>query len=310
MAGPRILVVGSSNTDMVVISERIPRAGETVTGGRFVMAAGGKGANQAVAAARLGAEVTFIAKVGDDVFGRQAVDNYRNDGLRTDWIRFDAEHATGVALILVDAQGENLISVASGANFALGPDDIEQSTEAFSQQDILMLQLETPAETVQAAAQLAAERQVAVILNPAPAPAEPLPRELLKHVTYLTPNETEAARLTGIEVCDEAAARAAAERLLAAGVQHVVMTLGARGALWADRNGSGLVASVAIEAVDTTAAGDAFNGALGCALARGMALPEAVREACLAGALAATREGAQPSLPTRAELDAFVRRHA
>ena len=210
MSAPRIVVVGSSNTDMVVKSERIPVPGETVVGGEFVMAAGGKGANQAVAAARLGAEVTFVAKVGDDLFGNQAVEGYRREGILTDWILKDPHSHTGVALILVDAQGENSISVASGANHALTPEDVRLAAERIRAADVLLLQLETPLDTVACAVELAAEAGVATVLDPAPAPDAPLDGALLSNVTYLTPNESEAQRLTGIAVDDEASARAAA----------------------------------------------------------------------------------------------------
>ena len=204
---PRIVVVGSSNTDMVVKSQRIPTPGETVTGGQFVMAPGGKGANQAVAAARLGAEVTLVARVGDDLFGRQAVEGYQKEGIVTDFIVVDPQHHTGVALILVDEQGENLISVASGANHAISPQDVEKAAEPIRAADVVMLQLEIPLHVVRRTAQLAVEAGVPVILDPAPAPSEPLDGELLRSVTYLTPNESEAERLTGIRVDDEESAR-------------------------------------------------------------------------------------------------------
>ena len=301
---PRIVVVGSSNTDMVVKAERIPVPGETVTGGQFVMAAGGKGANQAVAAARLGAEVTFVAKLGQDMFGDQAIENYNKEGIVTDLILRDPKHHTGVALIMVDQEGENLIAVASGANHALTPQDVEQAAERIRSADVVMLQLETPMDTVQFAAQLAADAGVPVILDPAP--AAPLDNSLLERVAYLTPNESEAERLTGIQVQDEASARAAADELLGRGARHVIVTLGSKGALVAGPDGASLIPSYAIDARDTTAAGDAFNGGLASALAKGMPLEEAVRQASLAGALAVTRMGAQPSLPTEEELRRFA----
>lgn len=301
---PRIVVVGSSNTDMVVKAERIPVPGETVTGGQFVMAAGGKGANQAVAAARLGAEVTFVAKLGQDMFGDQAVENYKREGIVTDLILRDPEHHTGVALIIVDQQGENLIAVASGANHALAPKDVEQAAERIRAADVVMLQLETPMDTVQFTAQLAADAGVPVILDPAP--ASPLEDSLLARVTYLTPNESEAERLTGIQVHDEASARAAADKLLGRGTRHVIVTLGSKGALVAGPDGTSLIPSHAVAARDTTAAGDAFNGSLASALGRGMNLEQAVRQASLAGALSVTRMGAQPSLPTEEELRRFA----
>ena len=305
MNTPRIVVVGSSNTDMVVKSRRIPAPGETVTGGQFVMAPGGKGANQAVAAARLGAEVTLVAKVGDDLFGRQAVEGYQKEGIVTDFIISDPQHHTGVALILVDEKGENLISVASGANHALSPQDVEKAVEPIRAADAVMLQLETPLDVVQRTAELAAEAGVPVILDPAPAPSEPLDDELLRHVTYLTPNELEAERLTGSRVVDEESARSAAEKLLAAGARYVIVTLGAKGALVAGAGPAQLIPSRAVDALDSTAAGDSFNGGLATALARGLELEEAVEEACLVGALSTMRLGAQPSLPTVEQLQRF-----
>jgi ribokinase len=306
MKTSRIVVVGSVNTDMVVKGRHLPRPGETVTGGQFIMAAGGKGANQAVAAARLGAEVTLIAKVGHDVFGDQAIENFRRERIRTDCILRDDINATGVALILVDDSGENLISVASGANHALLPHEIESLADRIRSADVLMLQLEVPIDTVCAAAKIATESGVLVILDPAP--AAPLPDGLLQHVAYLTPNETETERLTGIPVHDEASARQAAAQLRAAGAKYVIVTLGAGGALLAGPECTVLVPSERIEAVDTTAAGDAFNGGLAQALAGKMELERAVRQACLVGALSAMKLGAQPSLPTINELNDFERK--
>ncbi|MBV9126116.1 MAG: ribokinase, partial [Planctomycetes bacterium] len=204
MKSPRIVVVGSVNCDMVIKNRRIPAVGETVTGGQFVMAAGGKGANQAVAAARLGAEVTLVARTGQDLFGDQAIADYRKEGIVTDWIFRDPDLPTGVALILVDDQGENLISVASGANHALSPQDVEKAAGQIRAADVVLLQLEVPMETVEFTARLASEAGVVVVLDPAPAPAASLPASLLQQVTYVKPNETEAERLTGLEVRDEA----------------------------------------------------------------------------------------------------------
>ncbi|MEJ5200280.1 MAG: ribokinase, partial [Anaerolineae bacterium] len=295
MKTPHVVVVGSSNTDMVVKTAHLPKPGETVVGGTFVMAAGGKGANQAVAAARLGGKTTFIAKVGDDLFGKQAVEGYQREGIDTRWVFRDPERPTGVALILVEESGENLISVASGANEALAPEDIDAAAEVLRSADIVVMQLEIPLPTVCRAAEIAAAAGVPVILDPAPAPARPLPEDLLRHVTYLKPNESEAERLTGVAVADADSAQVAADRLLASGPRAVVITLGARGALVVERPGEGvMVPPHTVSAVDTTAAGDAFSGALAVALARGESLPDAARFAAVAGALAASRMGAQP----------------
>jgi len=304
MSTPQIVVVGSSNTDMVVKTKNIPTVGETVTGGDFVMAAGGKGANQAVAAARLGAAVTFVAKVGEDMFGDRAIEGYKAEGINVDHISRDPENATGVALILVDEHGENLISVASGANHALTIEEVEQAAERIQAADILMLQLETPLDVISRAAELAADAGVSVILDPAPAPDSPLPASLLGHVTYITPNETEAQRLTGVAVDDESSARQAAQKLLERGTRSVVVTLGAKGSLVVGDE-TLFVPAQRVEALDSTAAGDAFNGGLAVALAQGETLSEAVRQASLVGAVSVTRMGAQPSLPTREQIRTF-----
>jgi len=306
MKTPRIVVVGSSNTDMVVKGDRLPSPGETVVGGSFVMAPGGKGANQAVAAARLGADVTLVAKVGTDVFGDQAIAGYRTEGIVTDFILRDPDHHTGVALILVDDKGENLISVASGANHHLGPQDVEKAAERIRTADAVVVQLEIPMDAVACAARLASAVGVPVILDPAPAPAGPLDSDLLRHVAYLKPNESEAERLTGIRVEDEATARRAAERLQAGGVRDTIITLGAKGVFWMGPMGSGFLPGFRVEALDSTAAGDAFSGGLACALARGLPLADAVRYASLVGALSVTRLGAQPSLPTGEDVRRFA----
>ena len=307
MSQAKIVVVGSVNTDMVVKSERIPGPGETVTGGTFFMPAGGKGANQAVAAARLGAQVTLVAKVGDDMFGHQAIENFKKEGICTDHIVLDSENATGVALILVDEAGENCISVAPGANFAITPADVGAAAEVIRKADVVLLQLEIPMDVVQHTAALAAEAGVPVVLDPAP--AAPLPEGLLPNVSVLTPNESEAERLTGIAVSDEASARQAAAALVEAGARQVIITLGTKGALVIGPELDTLVSSYEVQAADSTAAGDAFNGGLAAALGSGDILEDAVRQAAMVGALSVTKMGAQPSLPTAEELRQFAEKN-
>ena len=305
MRKANIVVVGSSNTDMVVKSRRIPMPGETIVGGEFFLAAGGKGANQAVAAARLGADVRFISRVGADAFGDQAIAGYQRDGIHTDLIARDPDNATGVALILVDEAGENAISVASGANHAMCVEDIERAADVIREADILLMQLELPLSVVKRAAAIAAQAGVSVILDPAPAPDEPLPENLLRNVACIKPNESEAERLTGVHVADESSAREAASALLGMGPTCAIITMGAVGALLADESGVVMVPATPIAAVDTTAAGDAFSGALAFGWGVGLRRTEAVLLASSAGAFAATRMGAQPSLPSRSELEAF-----
>jgi ribokinase len=301
MSTPHILVVGSSNTDMIIKMDRIPRPGETILGGEFITAAGGKGANQAVSAARAGGRVTFIARVGNDTLGEQAIAGFAREGINVDHVTRDPASPSGVALIFVGKAGENSIAVAPGANGNLSPADVRKAQGAFAGAGVLIMQMETPLETLQAAAELAVQAGVRVILNPAP--AGPLPDSLLRHVSVLTPNETEAELLTGIKVDGAAAAERAASKLIARGVQTVIVTLGARGAFVATATTRRLISGFKVDAVDTTAAGDTFNGALAVALAEGQSLDHAVRFANAAGAIAVTRMGAQPSAPRREEIE-------
>ncbi len=300
----RVLVVGSSNTDMIIRVPRIPRPGETILGGTFAMAAGGKGANQAVAAARAGGEVIFVARVGGDVFGRQALAGFEADGIDTRFVERTEGSPSGVALINVDDRGENSISVASGANARLSLEDIGRAKEAFAEADIVLLQLESPLEAVAAAVRMAREARVPVILNPAP--ALPLDDALLSQITVLTPNEHEASILIGLPVENEFDARMAATRLRARGPETVIVTLGAKGVLVSAAGVMGILPAFAVEPVDTTAAGDVFNGALAVALAEKRPLADAIRFAQAAAAISVTRPGAQPSAPSRAEIEAFL----
>jgi len=301
MAKKSIVVVGSSNTDMVIQLDRIPRPGETILGGKFVMAAGGKGANQAVAAARAGGDVTFVARVGNDMFGKNAMAGFQKEGIRVDHILRDKASPSGVALIFVASDGENSIAVASGANGRLSPADVRKARQAIASASVLVMQLETPLPTVQSAAEIAAKAGVPVILNPAP--ACPLPNELLALVTILTPNETEAELLTGIEVTNDVTAAKAADCLRARGVRTIIITLGPRGAFVASEEFRGMVPGFKVKAIDTTAAGDVFNGALAVALAKQQSWAKAVRFANAAAAISVTRLGAQPSAPSRNEIE-------
>ncbi len=296
----RIVVVGSSNTDMVVASRRLPAPGETVLGGTFLMAAGGKGANQAVAAARLGARVSLVARVGADMFGDRAIDGFEREGVGTRFVVRDPDAPSGVALILVDETGENLISVAPGANARLTVADVEAAREEIEAAAIVLLQLEVPLETVRHAARVARAAGALVILDPAP--ARELDAALLADVSILTPNESEAERLTGVPVTGDASAERAAGALRDRGVSTVALTLGSRGCYLLSAEHRARIEAPAVEAIDTTAAGDAFNGALAWQLARGAALPVAVATACRAAAVSVTRRGAQPSMPRADEV--------
>lgn len=304
MARNRILVIGSSNTDMIVKLDRLPRPGETLLGGKFVTAAGGKGANQAVGAARAGGLVTFIARVGRDALGEQAVAELVKNGINVDYVFRDKASPSGVALIFVAQDGENSIAVAPGANGRLSPGDIRKAKKAFADAGILVMSLETPLATVRAAAKLAAKAGVQVILNPAP--ARRLPDRLLQCVSFLTPNETEAELLTGIKVNNLAAAAKAADKFMAKGVRTVIITLGRLGAFVAAQTGRQLVPGLKVKPVDTTAAGDIFNGALAVALIEGRPLLEAVGFANAAAAISVTRLGAQPSAPGRKEIELLL----
>ncbi len=300
----KIVVVGSSNTDMIVKVPRIPKPGETILGGKFSTAAGGKGANQAVAAARAGGQVTFIARVGDDMFGQQALRGFEADGINTQFVKTDPVEPSGVALIFVDEQGENSIAVASGANACLSPQDVDEAAEAIRSADILLMQLETPLETVRRAAEIASQAKVKVILNPAP--ACPLDDALLKMITIITPNESEAELLTGVPVTDVASAEKAATVLLDKGLKVVIVTLGSKGALLKTKELTKVVPGFKVKAVDATAAGDVFNGSLAVALAENKALETAVRFANAAAALSVTKLGAQPSAPKREEIEQLL----
>jgi ribokinase len=296
-----LVVVGSLNMDLVVRAPRHPRPGETLIGSQFQTFPGGKGANQAVAAARLGATVRLIGRVGKDAFGDALLQTVRQDGVDTSFIYRDPQAASGVALITLDEAGQNTIVVASGANMRVSPKDIQQAEVAFEGANLLLMQLECPLEAVEAAADLTQQRGIPVVLNPAP--ARPLPASLLAKVDYLLPNQSELQLLAEGEVNVSAAAAC----LLKNGVRNLVVTLGEEGALLVTANTEQKFDAYKVPVVDTVAAGDAFTAAFCVALMEGKSLPEAVQWGNAAGAIAVTRPGAQPSMPKREELIRFLK---
>ncbi|RJP18643.1 MAG: ribokinase [Candidatus Omnitrophota bacterium] len=294
----KIIVVGSSNTDMVVRCSRLPKPGETVLGGEFIRAHGGKGANQAVAAARLGGQVSFVCRVGNDSFGQEATEAYKQEGIDTSNIIVDLSGASGIALIVVDEHGENYIAVASGVNLHLCPADVDFLATAFSTGDVLLLQLEIPIATVERAAEIAKEKGAIVILDPAPAPSDGLPDSLFPQLDYILPNEHEAAALIG----KNNDLHSLAQALLQKGTRNVIITAGEKGCVLANQNRIETFPAFPVNAADSTAAGDAFAGGLAVALAEGIGLRNAIEFAQKAAALSVTKIGAQPSLPRREEI--------
>jgi ribokinase len=300
---PRIVVVGSLVFDLVVQAERRPAKGETLLGTDFGMFPGGKGANQAVQAARLGAIVTMVGRVGGDFFGRALLDSLQETGVDSKFVVTDTTTTTAVGCIIVDKEGDNSIVVVPQANMRCTTTDVDRAMGAIDQADILLLQLEIPMPVVEYAAAAARSRGVLVILNPAP--AQDLPKGLLRQVDLITPNETELARLTGQKISGIPEYQRAAASLLQLGPRAVVVTLGDQGALLVNADGARLFPAPSVQAVDTTAAGDAFTGGLAVSLAEGASLPEAIQFANRVGALTVTRRGAQPSLPRRCEVAVF-----
>ncbi len=302
MAQVRITVLGSYNTDLVTFTPRLPQPGETILGRGFKIGPGGKGSNQAVAAARLGAAVSFIGRVGQDMFGEMALDLWRQEGINTACVVRDPDHHTGEATILVDDAAENIIVVASGANFAITPTDVDRAEAVIAASDILLTQHEVPLPAVSRALELARKHGVRTILNPAP--AQQLTSEILALVDVITPNQTEATIITGRPADDaESAARALCEK----GAQTVVLTLGSRGVLLLDSGGVQQFPIFKVEPVDTTGAGDAFNGGLAVALAEGQPMADAIRFASATAAISVTRPGATDSMPKRAEVESLLR---
>ncbi|MGI8635312.1 MAG: ribokinase [Segetibacter sp.] len=303
---PSLVVVGSTNTDMVIKARHLPAPGETILGGDFFMNAGGKGANQAVAAQRLGGNVTFVAKTGNDIFGKQSLQLFKEEGINTNLMIIDAVNPSGVALITLDKNAENTIVVASGANATLSPDDLQNASDAIANAAFVVMQLEIPIETVEWVAAMAKSNNVPVILNPAPACE--LPASLLQKISIITPNEKEAEMLTGIVITDLASAQQAAQNIRAKGVETVIITLGAKGAFICTEDINELVGAPLVQAVDTTAAGDVFNGALAVALSENQSLRNSTSFACHAAALSVTKLGAQASAPYREEVARFQNR--
>lgn len=296
----KILVIGSSNTDVLIKVPYMPKVGETILGGKCHIACGGKGANQAVAAKRSGADVNFIACVGDDAFGKMALDSYNKDGIQTDKIKIFAGEPTGLAQIMVDDQGNNLIAVAPEANLLLTPQIIDEIAPSISACDILLVQLEVPLESVYRAIDLAYAQQKLIILNPAP--AQKVADHYLAKLDFITPNETEAEILTGISVTDEQSAEKAAQWFLARGVKNVIITLGARGVYFANHETRNMVGGYKVKAIDTTGAGDTFNGGFVSALALGEDIISAIRFGQKTAAISVTRLGTQTSMPYRDEI--------
>lgn len=296
----KIIVIGSSNVDMVVRTSHLPAPGETILGGEFFMNQGGKGANQAVAIKRLGGNLIFMAKLGNDVLGWQSVGYFKKEGIDTRYIAFDEDSASGVALISVDDHAENSIVVASGANMLLNEQDVDKMLEEMCEGDILLMQLEIPLQTVEYAARKAFGKGVKVVLNPAP--ARSLPKELFRHLYMVTPNRIEAEMLTGIKIANDADVEKVAEEICAMGVKNVIITLGSKGCLIREEGVSYRIDAFKVEPVDTTAAGDTFNGALCVGLSEGMDLKQAAVMASKASSIAVTRMGAQSSIPYREEL--------
>ncbi len=300
MNNPSIVVIGSSNTDMVIKTTKLPQPGETILGGNFFMNAGGKGANQAVAAAKLGRAVTFFTKVGNDIFGEQAIALFRKEGIETSFILTDEKSPSGIALITVDEKGENCIVVAPGANNALSVADLRRQKAIIEKASVILVQLEIPLETVEYVASIAANAKIKMVLNPAPACQ--LSDELLGRINIITPNQKEAEMLTGIKITDKKSVEAAAMALHKKGIETVIITLGSEGALLLHENVFSMVNAPVAEAIDTTGAGDVFNGALVVALSEGMKMINAVEFACKAASISVTRLGAQASAPYRKEI--------
>ena len=309
MASPRIVVIGSANTDLIVRVPHLPARGETVLGGEYSSAGGGKGANQAIAARRLDAEVTFVGRVGRDSFGDATIAAFEAEGMYTGYIARDDDARAGVALILVEGSGENMIAVAPGSNRCLTTQDVEAAISPILSSKSLVAQLEVPIEAVRSGLEIARRFGTTTILNPSPVPELGLPDDLYALVDILVPNRDEASKLSHIDVVDRNSAELAGRMLLGRGAGSVVLTLGSEGSLIVTKDQVIEVPAYEVDVVDTVGAGDAFTAGLAVALGSGGTLERAAKLATAAAALATTKQGAQPSLPTIAEVAAFIASH-
>jgi ribokinase len=297
----KIVVVGGSNTDMTIMNQRLPVAGGIVAGGQFTMRPGGKGANQAVAVARMGGDVSFITKTGNDLFGIQSKQLYKAEGIRTDYVFSDPDNPSGVAMIMMDNAGNKCISIAQGSIRTLSTADIDKAKAEIESAEILIMELEIPQPTAEYIAEIAFAAGVTMVINPSP--IQCISQELLKRTGIIIPNRTEAEWMTGIHVCDWESARKAALRIQGQGVATVIVTLGALGVLICGKDGFYEIPAEKVDSIDNSAAGDTFCGTLCVGLTEGMSIVEAARMACKAAAIAVTRLGIQESIPYRKELD-------
>jgi ribokinase len=304
----KVVVIGSYNTDLTIKTRRIPRPGETIIGGIFSEGGGGKGANQAVTAVRAGADVSFIARVGNDVLGKEAIQRLTGERINTRYIFHDTDVPTGVAFIVVDEHGENSIVVASGANARLSPADIETARDEISTADVLLVQLESPIEVIRAAIKKSHESGAIVILNPAP--AQPLEQNLLQEIDIITPNKVEAEMITEMKVTDEESLRSIAKKFFEFGIKNVLITLGSKGIFAGLPNTMELIPAFKVRSIDSTGAGDVFSGSLAAFLAEGKSIEEAAKMANASAAISVTRMGAQNSAPRRIEIENFIAAYA
>jgi ribokinase len=302
---PRIIVVGSIHMDFTILVNRLPKTGETVIGRSYKMSPGGKGANQAVAVARLNAEAYMVGRVGNDYLGSILIESMSKSGVNVDFVKKDSTTHSGLAFITVDSKGRNTISVAPGADLTITKEDIEEAINAIKKVDMMLLQLEIPLEVVTYAAKKAFENDIKVILNPAP--YKPLPKKLLKSIFILTPNEVEASMMSKIDIKGPKDLIKAGKKLIGMGIERIVITLGDKGAMLVSKEKILRFPAVKVKAIDTTGAGDAFNGALAVALAEGKNIEEAIKFANFTGALTTTKVGAQEALPTRKEVEEFIK---